>query len=201
MVLQEVWDFQREIPVRESHYSLQLPPGWAYKALWFNYPETKPTENGSQLQWTISDVKGIREEAEDAAIGRSLRANGGSHSFRRAALPFAASATGRDGTWYLNLTSGRRDASPEIKQEVSTLTASSKTQLENMQALAQVLQHDIRYVAISLSALVDSSPTLRLRSSRIATAIAKTRRHCSVPCWVRSAWTRITWSSIQSADP
>ena len=60
LVLQDVWDFQREIPVRETHYSLQLPPGWAYKAYWINYPETKPTESGTQLQWTVGDVKGIR---------------------------------------------------------------------------------------------------------------------------------------------
>jgi hypothetical protein len=54
------------------------------------------------------------------------------------------------GTWYLNLTSGRRDASPEIKQQVATLTASARTPLEKMQAIAQFIQHDIRYVAIEL---------------------------------------------------
>ena len=64
LVLQQVWDFQREIPVRETHYSLQLPPGWAYKAFWVNYPELKPAEVGGQLQWTVSDVKGIRPEPE-----------------------------------------------------------------------------------------------------------------------------------------
>ena len=64
MVLQDVWSFQREIPVREMHYSLQLPPGWAYKASWINYPETKPMESGTQLQWALSDIKSIRAETE-----------------------------------------------------------------------------------------------------------------------------------------
>ena len=150
MVLQEVWDFQREIPVRESHYSLQLPPGWAYKALWFNYPETKPTENGSQLQWTISDVKGIREEAEMPPLAGVSGQMVVSFFPQGGASLRGFSNWPEMGTWYQNLTSGRRDASPEIKQEVSTLTASSKTQLKKMQALAQFLQHDIRYVAISL---------------------------------------------------
>jgi hypothetical protein len=150
MVLQEVWNFQREIPVRESHYSLQLPPGWAYKALWFNYPETKPTENGSQLQWTISDVKSIREEAEMPPLAGvsgqmvvSFFPQGGPSLRGFSNWP-------EMGNWYQNLTSGRRDASPEIKQEVTTLTASAKTPLDKMRALAQFLQHDIRYVAISL---------------------------------------------------
>jgi len=150
MVLQQVWDFQREIPVRESHYSLQLPPGWAYKALWFNYPETKPTENGTQLQWTISDVKSIREEADMPPLAGvsgqmvvSFFPQGGPSTRGFSTWP-------EMGTWYLNLTNGRRDASPQIKQQVASLTASANTPVDKMKALAQFLQHDIRYVAISL---------------------------------------------------
>jgi len=54
------------------------------------------------------------------------------------------------GNWYRNLTSGRRDASAEIKQQAATLTASANTPLDKMKALAQFVQHDIRYVAIEL---------------------------------------------------
>src|SRR3984893_10064047 len=65
MVLQEVWEFQREIPVREIHYSLQLPVGWEYKGSWINYPESKAAKAGSnQWQWVVSDVKAIRKEQE-----------------------------------------------------------------------------------------------------------------------------------------
>ncbi len=150
MVLQEVWDFQREIPVRESHYSLQLPPGWAYKALWINYPESKPAESGTQLQWTLSDVKSIREEPEMpplAGVSGQMVVSffpQGSPSVR------GFSNWPEMGNWYLNLTNGRRDASPEIKQQVATLTASASTPLDKMKALALFVQHDIRYVAISL---------------------------------------------------
>src|SRR5438128_814686 len=63
LVLQDTWHFQETEPVRESHYSLQLPPGWEYRAAWLNYPEVKPTETGSnRQQWTVTDVKGIRRE-------------------------------------------------------------------------------------------------------------------------------------------
>src|SRR5579863_5069607 len=58
MVLQDMWDFQREIPGREIRYSLQLPPGWEFKANWLNYPESQPTQPGSnQWQWVVNDVK------------------------------------------------------------------------------------------------------------------------------------------------
>jgi hypothetical protein len=64
MVLQDIWRFQGLAPVRESHYSLQLPPGWEYKTAWLNYPESKPTQAGNQAQWTVNDVKGLRHEEE-----------------------------------------------------------------------------------------------------------------------------------------
>ena len=49
-VLQEVWYFQGRSPSRESHYSLQLPPGWEYKASWINSPELKPTTVGTRQE-------------------------------------------------------------------------------------------------------------------------------------------------------
>jgi transglutaminase-like putative cysteine protease len=146
-----VWVFQREIPARERHYSLQLPVGWEYKASWINYPEIKPTQGGNnQWEWVVSDVKAIRQEAEmppiEGIAGQmivSFFPQGG------------ASANGftswqEMGNWYRNLTNGRRDASPEITQQVAALTASARTPLEKMKALAQFVQHDIRYVAIEL---------------------------------------------------
>jgi hypothetical protein len=150
LVLQEIWDFQREIPVRESHYSLQLPPGWAYKALWFNYPESKPTESGTQLQWTVSDVKSIREEPEMPPLAGVSGQMVVSFFPQGGASLRGFSSWPEMGNWYLNLTNGRRDASPEIKQQVASLTASAKTPLDKMKALSQFMQHDIRYVAITL---------------------------------------------------
>ena len=63
--LQDVWEFQEIDPVRESHYSLQLPPGWVFKASWLFHPEVKPDEtSGNALQWAVTDVKGIRREPD-----------------------------------------------------------------------------------------------------------------------------------------
>jgi hypothetical protein len=151
MVLQEVWKFQREIPVREIHYSLQLPPGWEYRASWINYPESKPSQAGSnQWQWVVSDVKAIRKEQNMPPIAGisgqiivSFFPSGGPSSN-------GFSSWQEMGNWYRNLTSGRRDASAEIKQQSVSLTTSAGTPLEKIKALAQFVQHDIRYVAIEL---------------------------------------------------
>ncbi|HZQ95535.1 MAG TPA: DUF3857 and transglutaminase domain-containing protein [Candidatus Sulfotelmatobacter sp.] len=150
MVLQNVWIVQREIPGRELHFSLQLPAGWEYKASWINYPEIKPAQAGNTWEWIVSDVKGIRSEQQMPPIvgvaGQmvvSFFPPGG------AALNGFGSWL-EMGKWYSNLTTGRRDASPEIISHIKTLTASSQTTLQKIKALAQFVQHDVRYVAIEL---------------------------------------------------
>jgi len=149
-VLQDIWRFQESSPVREAHYSVQLPAGWEYKATWMNYPEAKPTQSGNQVQWLVSDVKGIRPEDDMppwngvagllvvSFVPPSGGANKGFQNWKEM------------GDWEAGLEAGRRDASPEIKQKVAALTASSTTQLGKMQALAKFVQGDIRYVAIEL---------------------------------------------------
>ncbi|MGA2358701.1 MAG: DUF3857 and transglutaminase domain-containing protein [Terriglobales bacterium] len=150
--LQDTWYFQETDPVRESHYSLQLPPGWEYKASWLSYPEMKPTDaSGTVSHWVVSDVKGIRHEPDMPPL-RGV-------SGQMIVSFFPAGGTSRKnefanwqgmGSWYGNLISGQMDASEPIKQQVNGLTAGKTTQLQKMQAIAEFVQHDIRYVEIQL---------------------------------------------------
>jgi hypothetical protein len=150
--LQDVWDFQRTDPVRESHYSLQLPPGWVFKASWLSHDAVKPDEgSGNVLQWAIRDVTGIRPEANmppwEGMAGQmivSFFPSGGT-SLKNEFADWEGM-----GSWYGNLVSTRMDASEPIKQEVTALIAGKTTTLAKMQAIAAFVQHDIRYVAISL---------------------------------------------------
>jgi Domain of Unknown Function with PDB structure (DUF3857)/Transglutaminase-like superfamily len=148
--LQDTWAFQTADPVRESRYSLQLPSGWEYRSTWLNHGEVAPTQTGNQWQWAVSDVKWLRHEPDmppfsgvEGQMIVSFFPPGG------AALNGFAdwNAMGR---WYANLVAGRADASPEIKQGVASLTASKATSLQKMQALAEFLQRQVRYVAIEL---------------------------------------------------
>ncbi|HKS76955.1 MAG TPA: DUF3857 and transglutaminase domain-containing protein [Terriglobales bacterium] len=151
LVLHDIWMFQGEIPTRESHYTLQIPPGWEYKATWINHVDVQPAVSGNgTYEWLVNDVKGIRHEEEmpplNGVAGQMLV------SFYPPGGPAVRGYRNWQemGTWYSNLTLGRRDASPEIKQEVAALAASKTTPLAKMQAIAQFVQHDIRYVAIEL---------------------------------------------------
>jgi transglutaminase-like putative cysteine protease len=149
-VMVDKWDFQDTVPVREAHYTLQLPSGWSYKANWLNHGEERPTEAAAgQWHWSINDVRGIRVE-RDMPPWRGIAG-----SMVVALVPPSGQDPGiqswRDlGAWYLGLTRGRRDASPEIKQKVADLTAAVPTMLGKMQALASFVQNDVRYVAIEL---------------------------------------------------
>jgi Domain of Unknown Function with PDB structure (DUF3857)/Transglutaminase-like superfamily len=149
--LQASWDFQREIPAREAHYSLQLPAGWEFKAAWLHYPDSPPTQAvGNQWQWVVSDLKAIRREDQmppmDGVAGRMIL----TYFPPGGAAQNGFSNWQQMGKWYLNLTSGRFDASQDIKAKVAILTASAPSQIAKMRALASFAQHDIRYVAIEL---------------------------------------------------
>jgi len=150
-VLQEVWRFQESNPVREARYTLQLPSSWEYKVMWMNYPESKPVQSGNQSQWVVTEVKGIKHEDNmppwQGVAGQMIV------SF----FPPGGSAQNQGfqdwkqmGIWYRGLTSGRRDASPELKQKVASLTSSASAPLAKMRTLGNFAQRDIRYVAIEL---------------------------------------------------
>jgi hypothetical protein len=152
LVLQEEWHFQGTIPAHENHYSLQLPPGWEFKASWLNHAELQPVQKGgNQWEWVITDVKGIRNEPSmppfTGVAGQMVI------SFYTAPGPSPRNGFSDwrgMGNWYLNLISGRVETTDAIKQQVNSLTAGKTSTLEKMQTIAGFAQHDIRYVAIEL---------------------------------------------------
>jgi hypothetical protein len=149
--LQDSWEFQKSMPVRESRYTLQLPSGWEYRASWLNHAEVKPTAGGgNQWQWAVTDVKELRREPNMPPFN-GVRGQMIVSLFppRGTALNGFSDWNGM-GKWYSNLVSSREAASPQIKQQVADLTSGKTSTLDKMQALASFVQHDIRYVAIEL---------------------------------------------------
>ncbi len=150
MILQDQWEFQQHIPVQSTRYSLELPAGWTYVAKWTNYPESKPAQNGNRWQWDLSGVKEIRREEDMPPL-----AGVAGQMIIYFVPPGENSANAftnwkEMGDWYRSLTSGRTDGSPELKQTVQKITASQSTTLGKMQAIAQFVQQNVRYVAIEM---------------------------------------------------
>jgi hypothetical protein len=147
-VLGDEWFFQEMMPVREARYTLQLPASWEYKAAWLNHADLTPTSSANgQWQWILNDIPEVKWEAAmppwkgvaGLMILSIIPPGGANRGF----------VSWKDmGAWYNNVTQGRREASPEIKQQVATLTGASKTPLAKMQALSTFMQNEIRYVGI-----------------------------------------------------
>jgi hypothetical protein len=149
-ILQDDWFFQKSFPVAEARYTLQLPPGWEYKAVWLNHPELQPNAVGNnQWQWIIKNIPEIKDEQSmppwrgvaGLMIVNLIPPSGANHGFLN---------WSEMGVWYNGLLQNRRDASPAIKQKVAELTANRKGPVDQMRALAEFIQKDIRYVAVEL---------------------------------------------------
>ena len=148
--LNEEWLFEDTIPVREAHFTLQLPSGWSFKPTWINHPEETPSApHGGQTEWVLRDLKEIKVEENmppwKGIAGRlviSLQPpNSQAQGFQ---------SWREMGVWYRGLVQGRTNSTPQIKQTVTELTQSAPDQLAKMRALAAFVQKDIRYVAIEL---------------------------------------------------
>jgi hypothetical protein len=150
-VLEQRWMLQQIVPVVETRYTLQLPPGWEYKTWWMNHEEVAPaTVGNNQWQWAVKNVPAVKFERE-MPPWRGIAA----HMVVSLFPPGGSDKRGFQswddmGVYEAGLTRGRRDASPEIKQKVAELTASAKNPLEKMQAIAGFAQREIRYVGLEL---------------------------------------------------
>ena len=148
-VFQDSWEFQTQIPVREAHYSLQLPPSWEYKAVFANHLDIVPATSGGLYSWTVSDVPAVRHEPS-MPPWRGVAARMVVSLFPPGATNSGFETWTQMGNWYAQLTQGRRDVSPEIHAQVASLTATAQPPLVKMQNIANFLQKDIRYVEIGL---------------------------------------------------
>jgi hypothetical protein len=150
-VLDDEWHFQREIPVKEFRYTLQMPPGWEYKAVWLNHEKVEPTPSGTnQWQWVVTDVPEIRPERSmppfEGVASRMIVA------FLGPGAKWTNGFISWDdmGKWENGLAAGRRDPNQEITQKVSELNATRQTPVQQMRGIADFIQKEIRYVAIEL---------------------------------------------------
>jgi hypothetical protein len=150
-VLDDQWEFQREIPVKEFRYTLQMPNGWEYKSVWMNHAKVEPVASGgNQWQWVVTDVPEIRKERSmppwGGLAGRMLVA-----FLAPGARPQNGFLTWDDmAKWQNGLTSGRREATPEISKKFAEITADQTTPQLKMAQIARFMQKDIRYVAIEI---------------------------------------------------
>ena len=141
--------FQEPNPVREVRISLVLPAGWEFKDSWPATAALAPVQAGpNRYEWSAHDLPGVLAEPmmphESALLGRLSIAY------------FPPGETGNLGSWmalgnwYTRLTAGRRDANPEITEQVRRLLGGRTDFDFKLHVLTAFLQSEIRYVAIEI---------------------------------------------------
>ncbi|MBV9146769.1 MAG: DUF3857 and transglutaminase domain-containing protein, partial [Acidobacteria bacterium] len=148
----DTWEFQERIPVQQARYTLHLPSSWEYSSAWFAHEETKPVESpGNTWSWQLERIPGIEHEPRmpswRAIAGRMEVSYFGNV---RGQMAKSARSWQQIGSWYSQLTAGRRQASPEIHAKALQLTSGQATFAGKVSAIAAFLQTDIRYVAIEI---------------------------------------------------
>ena len=151
-ILQDVWQFQLDLPVRRSRFELRLPAGWEYRVFWVNHAAEKPEEiSQNGWGWELSDLPAVEPEPSMPAWS-ALAGRLGVTYYPRSKVSSAESLGSWPmiARWYGRLTVDRRQATPAIRQKVADLTANASKPLDQIRALAAFVQADIRYVAIEV---------------------------------------------------
>ncbi len=148
-IFQDSWMFQQSVPVEQSHYELHMAAGWRFKSDWMNHKEEKPTEDNGAVQWQLSNIPRIEDEPHRPPA-RGL-AGGVIFTFFNEKIPSKSYRNWSElGTWFTQLSSSVRDASPALSQKVQELAPSNLPTMQRIKALASFAQHDVRYVAIEV---------------------------------------------------
>jgi hypothetical protein len=149
-VLTEKWQFEDTIPVLGASFRLRLPAGWSYQAAWVHHAEVAASNEGpGQTRWRVANLPAIPIERQMPPVP------GIAGALVLALVPPRGAQPGFQswsdfGKWYLKLLADRGQPSDALKREVATLTAGAPTPLAKIQALADFVQSDIRYVGVEL---------------------------------------------------
>jgi hypothetical protein len=145
-VLQALWSFQDEIPVHRAQFILEMPPRWRFTAYWRNHAAVSPRQTGeNRWTWELADIEPIRSEPEMPTWKSVAGMLGISFSSQESIASWAQISR-----WYAQLTSGRDESAPIIRDKAREIVAGATDPLEKMRRLASYVQHGIRYVAIEI---------------------------------------------------
>ena len=147
---QDDWEFQDELPVISSRYTLSLPAGWHAEGVTFNHANIEPRVNGTSYTWELSNLPPIPTEpmspkitniAPRMAVSYYPPANSSSVAIKT----FANWAD--VATWMSELEDPQVQVDDALARKAYELTALAKTELEKIRAIGAYVQN-IQYISI-----------------------------------------------------
>ena len=144
-------NFQSDVPVLMSRYTLALPAGWRAEGITFNHPNIEPRVNGSTYVWELSNLPPIPDEPASPHF-TNLAARVGVSYYPPAdgpAVPIKTFSNWGDvATWMSELEDPQVQVDDALARKTYELTALAKTEYEKIRAIAQYVQN-VQYIAIS----------------------------------------------------
>jgi hypothetical protein len=149
---QEGWFFQDNLPTLDSRFTLALPAGWRATDVTFNHEKIAPTVSGSTYTWELKNLPPIPEEPASPAWTNIVP--------RLAVSYFPAEGTQAPNVrtfanwtevsrWVTEMSDASADSNDALATKAMQLTATAKTELEKIQAIARFVQ-TIQYISIDL---------------------------------------------------
>jgi hypothetical protein len=147
---EDTWEFQEDIPRLSQSYTLELPPGYTYGAVWAHHAQISAADLESQrFRWELKETPGIDlEHVVMAPSGRSLAGRMTIH-YAGPGLTTATDGTWPSiGQWYEQLAKDRLVPTPEISAKAHELTAGKTDFYAQTEAIGEFVQRQIRYFVI-----------------------------------------------------
>jgi hypothetical protein len=149
---QDAWAFQNRLPTLESRYSLMLPAGWRATSITFNHEKIEPSVTGTTFVWELKDLPPIRPEPASPQV-KSLVPRVAINYFVGDSSASASSRVFENwiqvSRWGTELHDPQAIPDENVAAKARELTASSKTELERIKAIAHFVQ-SLQYISIDI---------------------------------------------------
>jgi hypothetical protein len=143
------WIPQEDVPVKETSFTVEFPTSYEYSSAWANSDEIKPQQvAANKWKWSLNDLPALQEEPLRPSFGALTKRL--EIAFYGSGVSSRSGSWAAIGTWYKGLTEQRRVTTPEISEAARRVTAGKVGFDAQVRAIANFLQRDVRYVAISI---------------------------------------------------
>jgi len=151
-ITETTWRFQGSIPRLNQGFTLDLPAGYSYGAVWAHHAPVQPTSTDAQhLRWEMKDVPGINLAQVFLAPSSSSLAGRMTIHYAGSGIANATDGTWKSiGEWYSQLSKDRLTATPEIGAKAAELTAGKTDFYDKSEAIGEFVQKQVRYFAVEL---------------------------------------------------
>jgi uncharacterized protein DUF3857/transglutaminase superfamily protein len=141
------YQFQGELPVLTSRFSLTLPAGWKAESVTFNHEAVEPEVTGSTYTWQLQNLEPVEHEVGRQPI-TSLTPRVVVSYYAPGADTGPSFRSWADvSTWFAALREPQSVADQAVRTKVEELTGHAETDFERIRAVGEYAQ-DIRYVSI-----------------------------------------------------